>query len=716
MVLKNSVSILAGLCAGWFMLMPAVAAPQGASTPMPAAVLAAMEKTANWQLAHPTGYPEDDWTEAVGDAGFMALVGISGNPAYRDAMLQMGRKNRWRLGPSLYHADDQAVGQTYAELYQQLRDPAMIAPMRAQFDAIIEEPRDGTLDFLVPGVLMRWSWCDSLFMGPPTWARLSSVTGDPRYLEFAIERWWKTSDYLYDKQEHLYFRDSRYFKQREANGKKVFWGRGNGWVLGGLARMLQYVPANHPSYPRFVQQYREMSERLLGLQQADGLWRASLLDPASYPSKDTSGTGLYAYGLAWGVNQGLLPKDRYGPAVKRAWLALASSVNADGKLTHVQPIGADPKHFDPESTDIFAVGAFLMAGSEMYRMGLEEANAPRVATVVNAGQAYRLEESVEVAAEGDVAVMDALTSRVLPSQAVAKGVLFQADLAPGEKRRFLLFPRKALPVTPPVMSRAHARFVPERMDDFAWENDRIAHRTYGPAIMTDPREMLVSSGIDVWSKSTRKLVQDAWYKGGDYHTEKGEGHDFYHVGKGRGCGGLGIVDGKTLVTSKNFAGWKILADGPIRTEFELRYDAWDAAGRKVAETRRVSLDAGTNFSRVETVFSSASTAPLTVGVGISQREGQGRYLDDRAGWMSYWEPEQGVHGSNACAVIVPGASGYAGIDGNYVATAAATPGRPFVYHLGAAWSKGGDFPNAHAWEAYVKNTAARLASPVQVTY
>jgi rhamnogalacturonyl hydrolase YesR len=116
-----------------------------------------------------TDYPADDWTEAVGDAGFMALAGVSGNSAYRDAMLEMGRKNRWRLGPSLYHADDQAVGQTYAELYQQLRDPAMIAPMRAQFDNIIEEPRDGTLDFLVPGVLMRWSWCDSLFMGPPAW-------------------------------------------------------------------------------------------------------------------------------------------------------------------------------------------------------------------------------------------------------------------------------------------------------------------------------------------------------------------------------------------------------------------------------------------------------------------------------------------------------------------------------------------------------------------
>jgi rhamnogalacturonyl hydrolase YesR len=146
-------------------------------------------------------------------------------------------------------------------------------------------------------------------------ARLTAVTGDPRYLEFAIARWWKTSDYLYDKEEHLYFRDSRYFKQREANGKKVFWGRAMAGCWADWRACCSMCRPIILPYPRFVQQYREMSERLLGLQQPDGLWRASLLDPASYPSKDTSGTGLHTYGLAWGVNQGLLPKSA-GPAVR----------------------------------------------------------------------------------------------------------------------------------------------------------------------------------------------------------------------------------------------------------------------------------------------------------------------------------------------------------------------------------------------------------------
>src|SRR6185369_5890293 len=134
----------------------------------------------------------------------------------------------------------------------------------------------------------------------------------------AVKNWWITSDYLYDREEHLYYRDSRYFKQREANGSKVFWGRGNGWVMGGLVRMLEYVPANHPSRGRFVQQFTEMSEKLLKLQQADGMWRASLLDPASYPLQETSGTGLYTYALAYGVNQGLLDRARFEPAVRKA--------------------------------------------------------------------------------------------------------------------------------------------------------------------------------------------------------------------------------------------------------------------------------------------------------------------------------------------------------------------------------------------------------------
>jgi rhamnogalacturonyl hydrolase YesR len=194
------------------------------------------------------------------------------------------------------------------------------------------------------------------------------VTGDPRYLDFAVTNWWQTSDHLYDTSEHLYFRGNSYFAKRESNGAKVLWSRGNGWVMGGLVRMLEFLPQDAPSRPRFVQQYREMAEKVLTLQQPDGLWRSSLLDPVTYPLKETSGSSFYTYALAWGVNEGLLDRKRFQPAIDRAWTALVACVDVHGKLTHVQPIGADPRKFSEDSTDCFGVGAFLLAGSEVYRM------------------------------------------------------------------------------------------------------------------------------------------------------------------------------------------------------------------------------------------------------------------------------------------------------------------------------------------------------------
>jgi len=345
----------------------------------PAAVLATMERVADWQLAHPSAHETTHWTQGVGDAGFMALADLSGTRTYRDAMLAMGERNGWQLGPRAYHADDHVVGQTYAELYLQLRDPAMLAPLRARFDAILAEPHEGTLEFTVPGNQDRWSWCDALFMGPPAWARLTAATGDARYLEHAVDAWWRTSDYLYDKDEHLYYRDSNYFARREANGRKVFWARGNGWVMAGLVRMLQYLPANHPAHARFERQFREMAAKAITLQQSDGLWRASLLDPAAFPARETSGTALFAYALAWGVNQGLLDRAAFAPGVWRAWTALVASVQPDGKLTHVQPIGQAPTGVAEDATEVYGVGAFLLAGSEVFHMARDERAPPRSA-------------------------------------------------------------------------------------------------------------------------------------------------------------------------------------------------------------------------------------------------------------------------------------------------------------------------------------------------
>jgi unsaturated rhamnogalacturonyl hydrolase len=344
----------------------------------PSAVLTTMKLVADWQLAHPSPttqrYGEKAWTYGAFYAGVMTLSEIAGTPKYHDAMVAMGKKFEWQPAPRVYHADDHCVSQTYLELYLKDRDAAMLQPTKARFDFILAHPATNDLHMGVKGAQDRWNWCDALFMGPPAWIRLFKATGDQRYLDFMDKEWRATSDFLYDTNEHLYFRDSTYFEKREVNGKKVFWSRGDGWVLAGLARVLELMPTNYPDRKFFEQQFQEMAAKIASLQQPDGLWRSSLLDPESYPLKETSGSGFYTFALAWGMNHGLLKPAKYRPVVFKAWPALVGCVTPEGKLEHVQPVGADPKIFAPESTDVFGVGAFLLAGKEMYRFAETEAS------------------------------------------------------------------------------------------------------------------------------------------------------------------------------------------------------------------------------------------------------------------------------------------------------------------------------------------------------
>ena len=347
------------------------APPGRGAEPVRAEVLAVMERVADWQLAHPASWKADEWHNGAFYTGVMTLAGLSASPRFHDAMVAVGEKQQWKLGSRTYHADDHCIGQMYAELFLRDGNPAVIAPMRQTFDFILAHRATGSLEFdrkISPWNQDRWSWCDALFMSPPAWLRLWQATGDRRYLDFAIEEWWVTSDFLYDKEEHLYARDSSILPRREKNGAKIFWSRGNGWVMGGLVRLLQFLPADHPARPRFEQQFREMAAKVLTCQQPDGLWRASLLDPASYPMQETSGSGFYCYALAWGVNSGLLPRETYLPAVLRTWSALNGFVQPDGKLTHVQPVGFTPVTFDENHSEPYGVGSFLLAGSEVYRL------------------------------------------------------------------------------------------------------------------------------------------------------------------------------------------------------------------------------------------------------------------------------------------------------------------------------------------------------------
>jgi rhamnogalacturonyl hydrolase YesR len=328
-----------------------------------------MKRVANWHLANSSAHPATHWTQGAYYAGMMALASISDDPRYHDAMMEMGQKNDWKPSTNLfYHADNHCVLQTYLELFLQHHDFQMLEPAKQRCDQIMATPPkdENDLDFTKPGAQEKWVWCDALFMSPPVWARLSAATGDKKYLDFMNQRWWRTSDHLYDTQEHLYYRDDRFLTMHEANGRKVFWCRGNGWVMGGLVRVLQFMPADYPDRQRYVAQFKEMAARLADLQGEDGLWRASLLDPRSFPAPDSSGSGLILYGLAWGVNQKLLTRADYEPAIRKAWQGLVRCVDAKGRLGFVQPIGANPASLSATDTEVYGVGAFLLAGSEIY--------------------------------------------------------------------------------------------------------------------------------------------------------------------------------------------------------------------------------------------------------------------------------------------------------------------------------------------------------------
>jgi rhamnogalacturonyl hydrolase YesR len=630
------------------------------------AVIAAMTRVADWQHDAPSKHAPTDWTKGALFAGMMEFARMAPSPKYHDAMLAMGQYTQWKLGRRPYHADDHCVGQTYCELFLLHRDPAMLAPMREHFDWLIANPKDDNLSFALKDKTDRWSWCDALFMAPPAWARLTLATGDRKYLDHGNRLWWVTSDYLYDKEEHLYFRDDRYFPQQEANGRKVFWSRGNGWVMGGLVRVIPLLPKDYPDRAKYVQQFKEMAAAVLKSQQPDGLWRSSLLDPESYPLKETSGTGFFTYALAWGVNEGLLDRATFEPAARKGWAGLVGCVRDDGKLAHVQPIGADPKKFDAELSEVYGVGAFLLAGSEIFRL------------------AGGVKPAIDAKPAGAAAPGATLPLPAMIPGGPAKGA---TDAKAGE-------------------GRAYGRHVPERKDDFAWENDRIAFRMYGPALEAAGE---ISSGIDVWVKNVRKPVIDDWFKKADYHKDHGEGGDFYKVGPTCGCGGIAIRDGAALHFSKNWTQHRVIENGPDKVVFELQYAPWRAGSRTVRETKRITLEKGSNFNRIESRFEVEPAGDLPVAIGIVERSGDGRALMDKAsGVLAYCEPEAKPNGRILCAVVANPAqvTDIVHATGHHLVYVTVKPGQPLVYFAGAGWSKG-DFPTPKAWETYVQEFAKK---------
>jgi len=318
-----------------------------------------------------------DWTNAALYVGMFQWGLASGSSHYNDWLTTIADRNDWNLHERKYHADDHTVGQLYLNLYENGVEGSTILPIRERFDWILKNRRMGTLKWEAnpTDAHHRWGWCDALFMAPPVWARLSKITGDQKYLAFMNEEYRATYDLLWDEDESLFWRDSSYFDRREKNGRKVFWSRGNGWVFGGLALMIPDLPDDWEDREFYVELFQKMAVKIRDIQRPDGTWSMGLLgNQHDYPDIETSGSSFFTFGLAWGINNGFLDSEIYRPVVLKAWRALEQCVHEDGKLGWVQPIGGAPGESYENYSEVYGVGAFLAASSEVYNMLRKQAS------------------------------------------------------------------------------------------------------------------------------------------------------------------------------------------------------------------------------------------------------------------------------------------------------------------------------------------------------
>jgi len=316
--------------------------------------------------------PSNIWTRAVYYEGLMALYSIDKKAAYYDYAVDWGAKHNWGLrgGIETRNADNQCCGQTYIDLYNIDKKPERIKDIKASVDLM--KGTEKTDD---------WSWIDALQMGMPVFARLGVLGKDTSYFSRMYEMYaytkTKQGDHgLYNTADHLWWRDKDFDPPyKEPNGKNCYWSRGNGWVVAALVRVLQLIPKSDSHYNEYMQDYKDMLQALLPIQREDGFWNVSLQDSTHFGGKELSGTALFVYGMAWGINNKLIDKKTYLPVVLRAWNALVTDcVHPDGMLGYVQGTGKEPKDGQPVTYDHipdfedYGLGCFLLAGSEVYKL------------------------------------------------------------------------------------------------------------------------------------------------------------------------------------------------------------------------------------------------------------------------------------------------------------------------------------------------------------
>jgi len=613
---------------------------------------------------------------------------------------------------AMLNADEMAIGELYEELYARRKQEGVIMPLRQRLDwALPHLTRQPIPEHLV------WWWCDALFMAPPVLARMSVLTGDSKYLKAMDTQWWRTFARLYDPDEGLYYRDERFIERRDEKGRKLFWSRGNGWVMGGMARVLESMPADYIQRPRYVTIFQTMAKRVVGLQRADGLWPSSLLQPDRFPEAETSGSAFFVYALAWGINHGILDRATYQPAVVKGWKALEGQVLPNGMLGAVQKTGDQPVTTAPDDIGPYGAGAFLLAGLEVMNLGkpttalpLAEPAPDAAAFVAATSPVPAVPRTVRGPEEEARHATEMKAVAALAYDPLIEGPgLAPAQVppaAPGQPTPPKMIFRMAPPPAGQDRPRATVRYAPERYDDILWENDRTAHRIYGPAL--EQYEPPSTSGIDAWGKSVRYPFMTRQLKTGDQHAYHGEGIDYYNVKTWRGAGGLGVWDGGKLWVSRNWKDYKILKDGPDAASFKVSYAPWKVGEkREVWESRTFTLPMGTNFTRLVSTFGSNAKGPITVAIGITKKPTAatpGDLKADKAkGVFSFWDVTDPDKGTMGVALLIDPRQivDVVETDSDWLVLVKVNPGKPFVYYMGAAWDKGLDFHSRADWETYV---------------
>jgi rhamnogalacturonyl hydrolase YesR len=353
------------IAAGFASVAFAARAQSAPPLPSRAAILALMHRADAYQLAHPVMPAGDrNWERGTWYTGVMEAWKATGDRAFLDRARDWGRENQWQVGTEKLGANRLFCSETWLELYLAEKDPAMLQPTVEWLKTEApNSPAGGGRWYLDSGK----PYVDSLY-GAVVFEMLARATGDSRYMAVQRAFFNDVTGELWDKDAGLYYRDPTYIGRQTVHGRKIFWSRGNGWVFAGIARMLEYLPKNDPDRARYLAIYRRMAAELIRRQGSDGFWRANLDDPDDVPNPESSGTGFFCFGLAWGIHHHLLDRRTYLPAVRKAYAALAAAVSPDGKVQWGQQVDARPNPASKESTHEYVTGTFLLASGEVYRL------------------------------------------------------------------------------------------------------------------------------------------------------------------------------------------------------------------------------------------------------------------------------------------------------------------------------------------------------------